>query len=352
MSGNSTNLTLVTGATGLVGNNLVRHLRKIGRPVRALVFGDDESLCGLDVERVCGDVRDPASLKRAMEGVEVVYHLAASISIDDDQRRSRLTSVNADGTANVVQACLDNRVRRLIHFSSIHALSYHPKNEPIDESRALALDLSIHLQYDRSKAIGETRVLEGVERGLDAVILNPVGIFGPNDFGPSTGGELLLQMANRNLLGLVRGGYSWVDVRDVVQAAVAAEQRGQRGQRYILAGEYATFESIAAWVEEAAGAKPPPFSVPIWLAKCAAPILAWSSRLARHRPLFTPESIRIVTCHQKINTTKAADALGFRSRSIRESVQDSVRWLQEHVACNGNSQRESAPTENAEGQAV
>ena len=339
MSGNSTNLTLVTGATGLVGNNLVRHLRKSGRPVRALVFGDDKALRNLDVEHVAGDVRDPESLKRAMKGVDVVYHLAASISIDDDHRRSRLSSVNADGTANVVQACLDNDVRRLVHFSSIHALSYHPKAEPIDESRGLSLDPSLHLQYDRSKAIGETKVLEGVERGLDAVILNPVGIFGPNDFGPSTGGELLLQLANRRLLGLVRGGYFWVDVRDVVQAAVAAEQRGHRGQRYILAGEYATFESIAAWVEEATGAKPPPFNVPIWLAKCIAPIVSWASRLTRHRPLFTPESIRIVTCHQKINTTKAADDLDFRPRSIRESVQDSINWLRDYAACDRNSRR-------------
>ena len=332
-------LTLVTGASGLVGNNLIRHLLQIGRPVRALIYESDESLHGLEdeslrglkIDRVAGDVRDPAGLKQAMEGVDVVYHLAAAISIDDDHRRADVDSVNIDGTANVVQACLDAGVKRLIHFSSIHAISSFPKDQAIDESRALALDPARHLQYDRSKANGEMKVLEGVRRGLDAVILNPVGIFGPNDFTPSPGGELLLQLARRKLPGLVRAGYYWVDVRDVVHAAVAAEQRGRRGHRYILAGEYATFKSIANLVQQATGARPPRLNVPIWLAKAAAPLAAWFSRRAGQRPLITPETMQIITCHQKIETAKAAEELGFRPRPIRESVRDAINWLQDHT---------------------
>ena len=329
----ATHLTLVTGATGLVGNNLVRHLLRIGRPVRALVFGDGACLDGLDIERVAGDIRDPACVRQAMQGAEAVYHLAAAISIDDDHRRAGLTSVNVEGTANVVQACLDAGVRRLVHFSSIHALSYHPRNRAIDESRSLALDPERHLPYDHAKAKGEMSVLEGVERGLDAVILNPVGIFGPYDFGPSTGGELLLQLGRRKLPVLVKGGFYWVDVRDVVQAAVAAEERGRKGHRYILAGEYATFGSIAKWVHETTGARPPRLNVPIWFARSVAPMTAWTSRLAGRRPLFTPEAMRIVTCHQRIETKKAAEELGFHPRPIRDSVRESIAWLQEHFGC-------------------
>ncbi|MBN2291624.1 MAG: NAD-dependent epimerase/dehydratase family protein [Pirellulales bacterium] len=330
MSGNPAMLTLVTGATGLVGNNLIRHLLQLGRPVRALMFDDDESLRGLDIERVAGDVRDPADLKRAIEGVDIVYHLAAAISIDDDHRRTHIDSINIEGTANVVRACLDAGVKRLIHFSSIHALSYFPKDDAIDESRALALDQARHLRYDHTKAVAETKVLEGVERGLDAVILNPVGIFGPNDFVPSTGGELLLQLARRELPGLVRSGFYWVDARDVVHAALAAEERGRRGHRYILAGEYATFEQIAKWVQQATGARPPLLNIPIWMAKAAVPLVVRLSRLNGHRPLFTSESVQIITCHQKITTTKAAEELGFRPRPVRESVLDSINWLQGH----------------------
>jgi len=332
MSCKSTMPALVTGATGLVGNNLVRHLLELGRPVRALVFGDDEPLKGLEIERVAGDVCNPVGLTQATRGIDVVYHVAGAVSIDKDQRRTLLEDVNVQGTANVVQACLDSGVRRLVHFSSIHALSYLPKDRPIDETRELALDGARHLAYDHTKARGELAVLEGVQRGLDAVIVNPVGIFGPYDFLPSTGGELLLQLTGRKLAGLVRGGFYWVDARDVVRAAVLAEERGRRGERYILAGGYATFKSIACWVEEVTGAKPPWLNVPIWLARAAAPLAAWGSRLAGHRPLFTPESIRIITCHQSIETTKAADELGFRPRSIQESVQDSVRWLRDHTA--------------------
>jgi len=337
MSDKPTLLTLVTGASGFVGNNLVRHLLQLGRKVRALIYRDDESLRGLEIDRVTGDVRDPAGLKRAMQGVDVVYHLVAAISIDNGQSRTHLDTVNVEGTANVVQACLDSGVQRLIHFSSIHAISYFPKDTAISESRDLALDAVRHLPYDHAKAKGELQVLKGVQHGLDAVILNPVGIFGPNDFRPSPTGELLLQLAQRKLPALVRAGYYWVDVRDVVRTALAAEQRGRCGQRYILAGEYATFKSIADWIQQTTGAKPPRLHVPIWLARPAAPLVARLSRLAGHRPLITPETIQIITCHQKIATNRAREELGFRPRSIRDSVRDSINWLLDHAKSRATS---------------
>jgi len=346
MSEDQAGITLVTGASGFVGNNLVRHLLQLGRSVRALANGNNESLDGLDIERVDGDIREPAAMKRAMRKIDVVYHVAAAISIDNDERRRQLETVNVAGTANVVEACLAANVRRLIHFSSIHALSWKPKDQPIDETRELALEPSLHLPYDCTKANGEQRVLEGIRRGLDAVILNPVGIFGPGDFGPSPGGEFLLQLANRQLPGLVNGGYYWVDVRDVASAAVAAEHRGHCGARYILASEFATFQSIGRWVQEVTGAKPPRFTFPVWLAQAIAPFAVRRSRRTGLRPLITPESIQIVTCHQKIATTKARDELGFVPRPVRDSVQDAIRWLLERQA----SKQRRDPTENVASQ--
>ncbi len=329
MQDNQRKITLVTGASGLVGNNLVRHLLQHGRPVRVLARRRDEiSLSGLSVETFVGDVLEPRSIAPLMEGVGTVFHLAGAISIDG-QSDTLMKQVNVGGTANVVEACLEHQVDRLIHFSSIHAFSPFPKHEPINESRGLALDPVKHLPYDHSKAAGEQKVREGVKRGLNAVILNPVGILGPHDFGPSPGGEFLVQLMHRKLPGLVQAGYHWVDVRDVAKAAVAAESQGRIGENYILAGEHATFAQIANWVRDFSGARPPFINVPIWVARFAAPWVARYSRLTGIRSLITPEAIQIVECHQHIDTNKADIDLGFQPRPLRETIEDSVQWFQE-----------------------
>ena len=330
MPTNDSQPVLVTGASGFVGNNLVRHLLSIGRQVRVLVRNpENESLRGLKIELVVGDVLQPASLGKAMAGVSTVFHLAGSIAIDG-QHNDIMRQINVEGTANVVDACLNSGVKRLVHFSSIHAFSYHPKDQPVDEGRRLAEDPPKHLAYDLSKAAGERKVLAGVEAGLDAVILNPVGIFGPFDFGPSPGGEFLLQLMRRKLPGLVQAGYYWVDVRDVARAAVIAEERGRSGERYILTGQYGTFKAIANWVQEASGARPPLLNVPVWLAKWSAPLVVWYSRRLGIRPLVTPEAIEIVGCHQNIATRKAQIELGFQARPLRETIVDTVDWLNEY----------------------
>ena len=261
--------TLITGATGHVGANLVRALLEQKRDVRVLIHQRDTSLEGLDVERVHGDVLNPNSLTAAFEGVDFVHHLVAKINIDGTQHDAMLRT-NVEGTQNVVDACLHAGVRRLIHFSSIHALSYMPKSESIDESRALAITEE-HLAYDRSKALAEEVVLAAVQQGLDAVILNPVGIIGPFDFEPSPMGELLLQLAHREMPGLVKAGFFWVDVRDVATASIAAEQRGRTGERYILHGEYGLVTSLAKQVQDVTGRRPPLFTAPLWLARLVAP---------------------------------------------------------------------------------
>ncbi len=319
--------TLVTGATGMVGNNLVRHLLDLGRTVRVLVREEGKaSLAGLEVETYLGDVLQPATLPAAMKGVSTVFHLAGAIAIDG-QHDACMRRVNIEGTANVAAACRSAGVDRMVHFSSIHALSYLPRDRPIDETRELALDRRKHLAYDQSKAEAESRVLEEVRAGLDAVILNPVGILGPFDFEPSPAGEFLLQLIDRQLPGLVNAGYFWVDVRDVSRAAVAAESRGRRGERYILFSQYVTFPSIAAWVQEICGARPPRLVLPIWMAKAFAPVVVWYSRWRGIRPLVTPEAIHIISCHQKVSTEKAVNELGFQARPIQETVLETVRWL-------------------------
>jgi len=176
-------MIVVTGASGLVGGNLVRALLSQGRLVRALVHHDRRALDGLDVETTSADLNDPASLEQAFRGAQVVYHLASIISIRMDNWEE-LERVNVNGTRNVLEACLHCGVRRLVYFSSIHAYQQKPFDQPLDESRLLLTDDQVP-PYERSKAAAELIVRQAPECGLDIVIIVPTAILGPYDFRPS-----------------------------------------------------------------------------------------------------------------------------------------------------------------------
>jgi len=182
---------------------------------------------------------------RAVEGVEVVYHAAARISLKHDDPVA--TRINTEGARNVVEACLAAGVRRLVHFSSIHACSPNPPDQPIDEARPLFDDSP--LAYDRSKAAGEGEVRAGIERGLDAVIVVPTAVIGPNDFKPSRMGRLVVDVCKRRLPATVEGGFNWVDVRDVAAGALAAAEINMHGFSAAVIGDrfvaYIGFDSEA-----------------------------------------------------------------------------------------------------------
>ncbi len=318
---------VVTGASGHVGGNLLRALLTSGRPVRALVHRDRRALEGLDIEVVQGDVCDLESLRRAFAGAEVVYHTAAYISILGDEW-PLLEQVNVLGTHNVVRACLECGVRRLVHFSSIHALEQEPLDLPMDESRLL-VDSRRTSPYSRSKAAGEQEVRAAVARGLDAVILYPTAIVGPYDFRPSLFGQALLYLAQGKLPALVAGGFDWVDVRDVVAAAIRSAEVAPPGGRYILSGHWVALPEIAALVEEFTGVPTPRLVVSLGLAKAVAPLAILVARLLRMRPLFTPVAIEALESNRRISHERAGRDLSYRPRPFRETIRDTLHWFAE-----------------------
>jgi len=315
----------VTGAAGHVGGNLVRTLLEQGHKVRVLIHEDTRAIEGLDVERVVGDVRDPATVARFVAGCERVFHLAALISLDPKDT-PKLQEINVGGARNVAEACLAAGVKRLVHFSSIHALSSHPKNEPIDETRPPSSGDA--LPYDLSKAAGEREVQAVIARGLDAVICNPTAIVGPYDFRPSHVGELLLDLYHRRLPGLVKGGFDWVDVRDVVQGAIAAAERGRRGERYLLSGKRRSVPEFADAAAAATGKKRPWMVTPIWLAHAAAPFATGFAKLAGRRPLFTRASLVALSNHLEVRHDKARTELGYNARPFEETLKDTYAWFE------------------------
>jgi len=335
--------TVVTGAAGHVGANLVRTLLERGEKVRAVVRDPDRcpaALEGLDVERVVGDVRDEASLRRAFVGAEVVLHLAAVISITGD-RGGLVTDTNVRGVRNVAVAAREAGVRRLVHTSSIHAFQIADHSRPIDEASPRA-SAPRSGAYDLSKAGGEAELRAVIAAGLDAVIVNPTGIVGPNDFAPSRMGRLLLQLARRTLPSLVPGGFDFVDVRDVVAGILAARERGRTGESYILGGHWHPFTEIAAMVTAATGARPPAVTTPTWLVKVGLPFVAAYGKVVGQEPLYTSESLAAAAASRQIVHEKAAKELGHRPRPLEATVRDTCAWFEARGVLRGGGAGASA----------
>jgi dihydroflavonol-4-reductase len=320
-------MILVTGATGHIGNVLVRELLAQGNAVRALILpGEDRApLEGLAVEVVEGDVLDPASLEAAMRRVTVVYHLAGLISIlpgpDPLVRR-----VNVEGTANVLRAARTAGVQRLVYTSSIHAIARPDVAGTIDET--LPFDPSTALsEYDRSKAEASLAVLRAVREGLDAVIVCPTGVIGPHDYRQSEMGRVIRDAIEAPVLLSVEGGYDFVDVRDVAQGQIQACAEGQTGESYILSGERLEVSHLLRTVQEVTGTRKPILHIPHSVAKIAAALAPAYSRLTRRKPRLTSYALSTVTGNSVISHAKATRALGYQPRSLRETIADTVAWF-------------------------
>jgi len=309
-----------------VGANLVRALLERGRDVRALVRRDDVSLAGLPIEQVRGDVRDADSLRPAFEGVEIVYHLAAKISIDGGHG-GLVWATNVDGVRNVADAALDAGVKRLVHFCSIHAFEQQPADQMLDEARERVSGR--RPAYDRSKAAGEAVMREAVDRGLDVVIVYPTAVIGPHDYGPSRMGHIFLNLYYRKLPSLIEGGFNWVDVRDVVAGAMAAEERGRTGEGYLLSGHWLSVRDVADIAAQITGVPPPRLTSPMWLARVGAPFAEAYSKVFGGEPLYTREALLALRANRCITYEKAARELGYTARPTPETVRTIYEWLAE-----------------------
>ncbi len=318
---------LVTGATGHVGANLVRILLARGHRVRALVHLNREPVNGLDIETAEGDICYPESLLDAFENIEVVYHLAAHISILENEG-ALLDSVNVAGTRNVVEACLKRGIKRLVHFSSIHAMPEQSANSSVDRMVPLA-ESRQYPHYDRSKASAEREVYKGLAEGLDAIILCPTAIVGPYDYRPSLFGEALLRLANGKLPALITGGFNWVDVRDVVEVAIKAERRAPTGARYVIGGHWVSLCDVAKMVEQITGVPAPRLVCPLWLARIGAPVVNAVDRLTGKKPLYTSVSLKALSSHRNIDYQKTIFDLDYYPRPYRETIIDTLRWFEE-----------------------
>jgi dihydroflavonol-4-reductase len=321
---------VVTGGTGHIGANLIRALVADGAPVRAVVrpagegSPEQRALAGLAIETASGDVCARDSLKAAFAGADLVFHLAAVISINGGQR-GRVWATNVDGARNVGAAARACGVRRVVHCSSVHAFALAGCQGVLDETSPRAL-APTHAIYDRSKAAGEIALREAAGP-VEVVVCHPTGVIGPADHGPSRMGRFIRALMRGRAPGLVAGRFDWVDVRDVVAGLRAAGDRGRAGENYLLSGHAASPREIAALVAAAAGTPAPRFVAPMALARFGALFTSAYGQLTGREPLFTSEALAPLRFRGQVSSAKAARELDFTARPLDETIRDTCAWF-------------------------
>jgi dihydroflavonol-4-reductase len=316
--------TLLTGATGTVGHAVAAQLVAAGAEVRALVRDLERAraLLPAGVTPIHGDVTNPSSVAAAVAGCERVFHAAGMpeqwrLDPADFQR------VNVEGTANVVDACLAHGVSRLAYTSTIDVFAWTP-GVPFDESR---LDPAPRpTAYERSKQDADRLVVAALERGLDAVFLHPSAVYGPAPVSLALN-DLLLRLANRKVPMLPPGGMPVVHADDVAAGHLAAAERANPGDRFILSGPYLTMREIAAAVQaHVPGAKVPP-TMPPPIARTLASAGESLAKLTKRPPLIARGEQIFLASHPVPVADRARTALGWESRPISQGFQETLAQL-------------------------
>lgn len=330
---------VVTGANGFLGNNVVRKLVEPPyNEVRALVLPDDKtgSLKGLNCKIYRGDVTKKDTLNDIFEidgNAELyVIHCAAIVYIKS-KYNPLVYEVNVNGTKNVIEKVLE-RNAKLVYVSSVHAITEKPNRETITEIKDFEPN-KVEGLYAKTKAEIAKYVLEMTDkRGLNACIVHPSGIIGPSDFGNSHLTQLVTDFANGRLTACVKGGYDFVDVRDVADGILNACNKGKKGECYILSNRYVEIKDLLDIVSEASHMRKIKTVLPMWFAKATAPLSELYYSLLKQPPLYTRYSLYTLTSNSNFSNEKAKNELGYINRDLRETITDTLKWLKEQGRIN------------------
>jgi dihydroflavonol-4-reductase len=316
--------TLVTGASGFLGWHVARVLIERGHRVRALVRPGSR-VAGLDVEIATGDLRDAASLERAVEGCGLLFHVAADYRLwakdPGDLYRS-----NVDGTRNLLGAARQAGVERVVYTSTVGCIGV-PHDGIGDETTAVSLE-DMAGAYKRSKFQAEQVALEFARAGLPIVIVNPTAPVGDHDVKPTPTGKIVLDFLNGAMPAFIDTGLNIVDVRDTAEGHVLACERGRPGERYILGSENLTLAQILAKLARITGRKAPTTKLPYAVAYCAgACSTAWAAMTGKP-PRVPLDAVRMAKKKMWVTHQKAARELGFAPGPADQALKCAVDWFQ------------------------
>lgn len=318
---------LLTGATGFVGQHLLRELRAAGATVRALSRSQaaDDALRAAGAEPVRGDLERPQSIAAAVDpGIDAVFHAAADTSTWKAEA-ARQRAINVDGTRALARAALAHGVR-FVHTASVSCFSHLAHGTLNEDSERLGGRSWVN--YERTKFLGEEAVREAMADGLRAAILYPAHIFGPGD---TRNWARLVQLVDRGELpGAPPGSGAFADVREVARAHVAAWQRDCWGRSFLLGGEHASFLDLIARIGARLGRPVPKRATPAFALKAYARLQEALSRLRGLRPALTAEAAQF-TCHRlSVDSSRAMRELDYRITPLDILLDDTIAWLRGH----------------------
>ena len=330
----------VTGATGLLGNNLVRALLAEGHPVRALVRSPEKAarlLADTGAEVVAGDMEDVAAFAPALDGCDVVFHTAAYFReyYGPGDHWPKLEKINVQGTLALAESARARGVRRLLDTGSSGIIGLKPGGEPGDESTPPAPVARTNL-YFKSKVMAEERLrVWSRTSGMEVLSILPGWMFGPYDAGPTGAGQLVNDFLARKIPALPPGGTSAVDARDVARGMVRAAERGRPGERYILGGTYYSLAEVLQLLAKVTGTPAPTLSIPYGVALTIAAVAETWARITRTPTVMTVEGVRTLAASLSVSSAKAQRELGATFRPFEDTLRDTVAWIRAHAQPTG-----------------
>jgi len=319
----------VTGATGHIGNVLVKELYQQGHQVTSLVLPkDNHEMIDAYSEIVVGNILNQSQMIELIQGFDVVFHLAGMVEIGTGKKK-QLMKVNVEGARNVLTACQTNHIRRLVYTSSVHAIPELPKPSLMHEVDEFNPALVKGL-YAKSKAIATNLILNQTDPDLEVVIVHPSGVIGPYDYQCSNMSQLFIDFLMGRLKAFIKGGYNFVDVRDVASGIILAMEKGKNRGRYILSGEEITVQELLSHIATYTNSKPVKTKLAYWFILSMSYFAELYYKFAKQKPLFTHYSIIVLHSNYHYSNELAKTELGFTTRSIYTSIEDSIDFALTH----------------------
>ena len=317
--------TLVTGASGFLGSHVARQLVARGQSVRVLLraSSNNRAIADLPLEYVTGDLRDSASLARALAGVARVFHVAADYRLWAIRKQDIYDS-NVGGTKNLLEAAKRANVSQFIYTSTVATIAVDRPEHPNEFTDAKLEEMVGH--YKRSKWQAERAVLDAAKQGFPAIVAMPTTPVGPWDWKPTPTGKIILDFLNGKMPGYVETGLNFVGVEECAGGHLLVADKGKIGERYLLGAENLTLKQVLDTLAQITGLPAPKLKIPHGLALGVAYAETAFSRLLGREPQIPVEGVKIARHMMFVNTTRAQKELGFQPGSVAAAFERAVRW--------------------------
>ncbi len=315
----------VTGASGHIGYSICKELLSQGFEVKALVRQLQTLPTSLQLEEILGDVMDTDSLHHLLTDCQAVIHTAGIIDLD--YKHSQIMyNINVQGSKNVVDIAKEKGIKRFVHFSSVHAYSQKPHNAPVDEYRHFIGENALY--YDQTKRDAHQYAIASADTDFEVIVLCPTSVIGPPDHKVSKLGQAVIDICKGKVPAVVRGGFDFVDVRDIAKGAVSALSNGRSKESYILGNEYLTIKAFSNEILAAAGQKKRLKELPLFMAYVGLPFVKAFATISKRPAIYDRAYIDILADGNACTLSeKAKKELNYAPRPIKETLQETVTWF-------------------------